>query len=599
MKWSAMKLWQLLLAFLLASSVFAQERVPSLQQYELGLESKIRRNLEHYLQPKDYVLRVSALGSPYVAQEISPTTQVAQPVESLPGFSADPPETPVVQQIPKSNTPTLWEVSRVQIDLIMHKEISSSLQEYLLRSVPLIAGLIPERGDAFNFLPITPNEVIKLEPEEEAPVEPLENLEEEPLVEPLTWYEQLHQQYGIWTWVALGVVVFLFLLLLILLFRRPKKMVEQPVQQATPDLKQQFEQEKQEVEKERTKKMQDFFAQEEQTKLVQEIVKELIGHEDWKTELVHEWSKGRKDKLPLLICALGTFTSRSLFAKVLGSSVYGKLERTANDLSPQDSEIADILKESYDFIKAKSIDTPQKYQNDPFRFLDELSPSQVSFLVKDEPIRIKAIVLSRLNSEGVSQILKKMPPDEQSQVLITIGNLHELPLDLIEGVAMELTSKLPDLPDENTASFDGVDMLADLITFADNQTRRDILKQLKLNDQKLSLKVEERSFVFESIPLIPKEVLTEAVRRMNSDDVLTAFVGADREIQKAVILCFNETVRGNMVSQLKAKSPTAGEIDDKKRLFVAQIRQLADEGKIALKDLYLNWQKRSRKARVA
>ena len=591
-----MKLWQLLLTFLLASSLFAQERVPSLQQYELRLESKIRQNLEHYLQPKDYVLRVSALGNPYIAEEVSQQVETPQPVESLPGFSATPPKLPaksVVQQTTRRAIPTLWEVSRVQVDLIMHKEISSSLQEYLLRSIPLVAALIPERGDAFNFLPITPNDIVQTDTkEEEAPL-PLESL----------WYEQLYQQiqqYGIWGWIAIAVILLLLLLLIILLLRKPKKATEEPLQPSLPDLKQELEKEKQDFEKERTKKMQDFFAQEEQIRLSQEIVKELIGHEDWKVELVNEWTgaKGGKDKFPMLICALGTFTARSLFAKVLGVSVYGKLEQTANSLTPQDAEIGAILKEAYDFIKAKSIETPEKYQNDPFSFLHELSPSQVSFLVKDEPIRIKAIVLSRLGSDEVASVLKKMPPEEQSQVLVTLGNLHEMPLDLIEGVAIELTSKLPDLPDENTASFDGVDMLADLITFSDHKTRQGILKQLRLNDQKLSLKVEERSFVFESIPLIAKEVLTEAVRRMNSDDVLTAFVGADRELQKAIILCFNEKVRANMVSQLKAKSPTPDEIDEKKRLFVAQIRQLADEGKIGLKDLYLNWQKQNHPKQV-
>ena len=339
---------------------------------------------------------------------------------------------------------------------------------------------------------------------------------------------------------------------------------------------------------------------EEQTRLSQEIVKELIGHEDWKVELVHEWAdaKGNKDKLPTLICALGTFTARSLFAKVLGASVYGKLEHSASLLTPQDAELLAILKEAHDFINAKSIESPEKYQNDPFGFLNELSTSQVYFLVKDEPVRIKAIVLSRLASEEVSQVLKKMPQAEQSQVLITIGNLHELPLDLIEGVAIELTSKLSDLPDENTASFDGVDMLADLITFSDHKTRQGILKQLKLNDPKLSAKVEERSFVFESIPLMPKDVLTEVVRKMNSDDVLIAFADADRELQKTIVLCFNEKVRANMVSQLKSKSPTSDEVDEKRRLFVTQMRQMADEGKIVLKELYLNWQKQSKSQRT-
>ena len=253
-----MKLWQFFLAFLLTPSLFAQERVPSLQQHELRLEGKIRESLKHYLQPKDYVLRVSVLGNPYLLESALQEVESPQRAESLPGFSNTPQQliSSAREQSSQKVIPTLWEVSSVQVDLIMHKEVSSSIQEYLMRSVPLITGLIPERGDAFNFLPITPNEVVEDIPEEEPPAELP--------VQPMTWYEQLYQQiqqYGIWGWLVIGIIVLLLLVLVLLLFKKTSKRNEEPSQPVIPDLKQQFEKEQQEIEKERKKKMQDFFAQ--------------------------------------------------------------------------------------------------------------------------------------------------------------------------------------------------------------------------------------------------------------------------------------------------------------------------------------------------
>ena len=118
----------------------AQERVKSLTIRQFEIEEAIRNGLKYYLEPRDYVLRVKLAGEQRVA---------GVEHEALPGFG------PVVSPT-QAKGEKYWEILRMQVDLVMHKEVSPSLNTYISEIVPILSGLDYERGDEFNFVPIVP-----------------------------------------------------------------------------------------------------------------------------------------------------------------------------------------------------------------------------------------------------------------------------------------------------------------------------------------------------------------------------------------------------------------------------------------------------------
>ena len=61
--------------------------------------------------------------------------------------------------------------------------------------------------------------------------------------------------------------------------------------------------------------------------------------------------------------------------------------------------------------------------------MDQLSTAQIGFLVKDEPAKIKAFVIARMDSEEAAKIMRDLSKDERQKVALELGKLHELPLD--------------------------------------------------------------------------------------------------------------------------------------------------------------------------
>ena len=113
---------------------------------------------------------------------------------------------------------------------------------------------------------------------------------------------------------------------------------------------------------------------------------------------------------------------------------------------------------------------------------------------------------------------------------------------------------------------------------------------MKGKDVKLSEAVEKRFFMFEALPLVPQELLPQEVRVMPSQTVIQALQGADPEIQRKVILAFPEQARTGLVTTLRNARFDDETVLEARRQMVRRFQELAEQGKIDLKQISDAWQ---------
>ena len=75
------------------------------------------------------------------------------------------------------------------------------------------------------------------------------------------------------------------------------------------------------------------------------------------------------------------------------------------------------------------------------------------------------------------------------------------------------------------------------------------------------------------------------MRKLQPDDVITAISGTTSIIKEAAIMCFPEKSRAALVSSLKTKTPEIEEIREARKLFTMSMRDMADAGKLDLKEV--------------
>ncbi len=581
-----------LLLILCSTIVSASERVKSMNIRQFEIEESIRNGLKYYLEPSDYVLRVKLFGDERAASVAN---------EALPGFGQLG-----LDQFGKGEK--FWEISRMRVDLVMHKEVSPSVNSYIGEIVPILSGLDYERGDEFVFVPIIPN-LPEIQPDLEKPngadpeaieepqtaekalakiESPEEQLEEKPF-----W-----QTLGTFEWILGGILLLLLLLLIWTLFsisRLRAREVETQNQirdlKDTPTLPVRMAREEKAVQdkmqQDRQDRVQTALVRDENERVLQEIVKNLVGRPDWSRELIQEMTRDKQsmDQLATLIAVMGPEASRSLFRNQMTEQAYMDLEQLAKEAGPNSDDTAEVLKNIRMFLLTKQFLSPEQSFVDPFGFMKSLSSSQISFLLKNEPARIKAIVMARLDTEKAATILQTLSRDERTQVAVELGRMHEMPMELVEKVGFNLAEKARNVPDENSIAVNGVRFVADVLSDSDPVTRQELINGLRVSDQKLSEDVESSCFIFESIPVVPNDVLKEVVRQLPPDDVITAISGATKEIKEAVILCFPEQSRKALISSLKSKTPEKEEVRTARRKFVDSMREMADAERVNLRDV--------------
>jgi flagellar motor switch protein FliG len=102
--------------------------------------------------------------------------------------------------------------------------------------------------------------------------------------------------------------------------------------------------------------------------------------------------------------------------------------------------------------------------------------------------------------------------------------------------------------------------------------------------------VERRFFLFEAIPIVPDEILPQAVRTLPSGTVITALQGAPPELQRKVIMAFPDNARPGLVTALRASRADPEAVEEARRQVVAKFQALAMQGRINLKQISDAWQ---------
>ena len=591
-----------------ALSLEAQERVKSLSVRQFEIEEAIRNGLKYYLDTKDYVLRVKLFGEERSIGSIAN--------EALPGFGQ--------LNDPVGSGAKYWEITRMRVDLVMHKEVSPSVNTYIGEIVPILSGLDFERGDELIFVPILPSDpfpeqvgdpssaglpdpMAKALPEDDPKDievalqsgEPSEEQDGESLDEEPFWLRMSDIEK-----ILAGMLLFLILLFFWVLWKLRKfKAISteqegfpalMPPQSETPQLPSPDNQGFVSIADTNAKllnghenQLNDAVLIADNERLIQEIIKQMIGRDDWKQELVQEMSRDKQsmDMLTQLIASLGMSTSRKLFSDTIPQNTYLDLEKLAEEASSSPEEENEMLKDIQKFFLTKQLTDPEQNKSNPFSFMDQLSTSQIGFLVKDEPAKIKAFIFGRLESDEAAELLRDLSKDERTKVALELGKLHELPLELVEKIGYNLAEKARHVPDDGTVGVDGIKFIADVLGDLDNTTRQELINGLRTSDIKLSENIESHCFIFESIPVVPKDILLEVVRKLQPDDVITAISGTTSKIKEAAIMCFPEKSRPALVSSLKTKSPDSDEVRAARKLFVQSMRDMSDAGRLNLQEV--------------
>ena len=219
-----------------------------------------------------------------------------------------------------------------------------------------------------------------------------------------------------------------------------------------------------------------------------------------------------------------------------------------------------------------------------FGFLEEFSPEQQIFLLKDESPATAALVLARLSPKASAEALKKFPPALKPEILKRIARQNDIAPEVLERVAEAIREKARHLGSgSRDIAIDGMQTLAAILKQGDYSFGDRIINELETENPDIGKDLKDRLYTLDDVLEAFDRPLAEKLKTMPDRTIAILLKGRSRE--------FCEKILSNISSGRRSLIREEGEIlgavpkrdcDTAANDFLAWFRLARENGEIML-----------------
>lgn len=232
------------------------------------------------------------------------------------------------------------------------------------------------------------------------------------------------------------------------------------------------------------------------------------------------------------------------------------------------------------FQENNESDKPKK----PFAFLADLTDEQIVALLITETPRVIAISIAQLSGDKRMLVLNRISEEEKGQVLLSIGNLNDVPLEAVVQIANKLQKKAKQLPKTVAFSRGGGKDLADILGSMDSEEEEMFMANLEQDNPDLAESVKKYRITFETIfEIFPDNLLRDLMNAVDLDTVAMGLKGMDQSIADRVIGILPKKKQA-MYEPVDGAVPKR-DVDNARKSIVQSAKQMERDGAFRLEDL--------------
>ena len=225
-------------------------------------------------------------------------------------------------------------------------------------------------------------------------------------------------------------------------------------------------------------------------------------------------------------------------------------------------------------------DEPKK----PFAFLADLTDEQVIAMLTTETPRVIAISIAQLPSEKRMKVLSRIDEEKKGQVLLSIGNLNDVPLEAVVQIANKIKKKAKQLPKTVAFSRGGGKDLADILGSMDPEEEEMFMTNLEQENPEMAEEVKRYRITFETIfEIFPDNLLRDLMNAVDLDAVAMALKGMDQTVSDKVVGVLPKKKQA-MYEPVEGAVPKR-EVENARKSIVQSAKQMESDGAFKLEDL--------------
>lgn len=212
-----------------------------------------------------------------------------------------------------------------------------------------------------------------------------------------------------------------------------------------------------------------------------------------------------------------------------------------------------------------------------------MDPKAVSEIIKNEHPQIIAIVLIYLENEHAAQVLKFLPEELRSDIIMRIAKL--------DGVHPSALSELDALMDRRVdvdsevklANIGGYKVAASILNGVPPNVESSIFEKLGQIDADLTQRIQDQMFIFENLLQLDDRGMQILLREISSDALVVALRGTSIDMQEKVFKNMSKRAAEMLRDDLETRGPVRlAEVEEAQKNILTVARKLSEEGQIML-----------------
>jgi flagellar motor switch protein FliG len=210
------------------------------------------------------------------------------------------------------------------------------------------------------------------------------------------------------------------------------------------------------------------------------------------------------------------------------------------------------------------------------------SRTLANFLINEHPQTI-ALVLAHLEPGKKCDVLKRLPENIQTEVVLRIANLDFISPSLIAQVDEVLKQELATLGSIDTQQLGGIQPIADMLNVMDKSSEQNIMARVEEKDPQLAEEIRKLMFVFEDIVFIDDRGMQSLLKEVPNDKLVVALKTAPEEIKEKIFKNISKRAGDLLKDDLESLGPVKlSDVEGAQQEIVNVAKRLEAEGKLMI-----------------
>ncbi|MBW1739596.1 MAG: flagellar motor switch protein FliG [Deltaproteobacteria bacterium] len=219
----------------------------------------------------------------------------------------------------------------------------------------------------------------------------------------------------------------------------------------------------------------------------------------------------------------------------------------------------------------------------PFGYFENMDKGMAVNIIKGEHPQTIALILAHLKPSIAAEILAGLPEQIQASVAMRIGQIEQVPREVVHEVDQALHKEVMGLGDSGGKEVEGVSALADILNEIERGTEEQILSWIEEQNADMAEQIRQLMFIFEDLTKVDDRGMREILKHVDRQQLAVALRTASEELKEKIFANLSERAGEMLREDMEVLGPLRiSEVEEAQQKIIRIARQLEGEGKIIL-----------------